>query len=180
MDTLLQRTRKGLAIIIVIAAGVHAVSAQGGNTIEVDLEKKAMVEAVKERSQQFYSDLQYDKGTLAKVMAFYDENHDIEWQTDPVMFIDNTFIIRNRTDLVEFWRNLFDRRITSKFTIDKSHYEVLSKDKVLEVIKGDFTNVRKDGSVAGPFTMVNTAIWIDRNGEWKIQYFHHSWGRKSE
>jgi hypothetical protein len=145
-----------------------------------DSEKKAMVKAVQEKSQELYGVLQYDTGTLRKVMAYYDENNEMEWQTDPVTFVDNTFIHKNRSDLVDSWRSLIDRRISTSSTIEESHYEVLSRDKVLEVCKGDFTNVRKDGTIAGPFTMVNTVIWIDRDGEWKIQYYHQSWGRKSE
>jgi len=73
---------------------------------------------------------------------------------------------------------MLDSRISTNPAITESYFAVLSKDLVLEVNKGDYTVTAKDNTVYGPFTMVNTLVWINRDGAWKMIHFHESWQRK--
>ena len=146
-----------------------------------DTDKEALVKAVKEKSQQFWSMTQpYDTGTFRRVLKFWDENSDQAWQTDPVAVVFNTGITKTRAEWMDNWKSMIDTRISTVPTILETHFSVLSKDKVLEVNKGDFTITRKDSTVSGPFTMVNTIVWADINGDWKMQFFHESTAKKSE
>jgi hypothetical protein len=146
-----------------------------------DSKKEIIVNAVKETSQQFYEKMREpnDPVTFRNVfMGFWDENAEYGWQTEPVVFVDNFQIRRNKSDMDIWLKNLTESRISTNPMITESHYEVLSNDKVLEVTKGDFTFIRKDSTIVGPIEMINTTIWTNKNGKWMIQFFHQSTRRK--
>ena len=146
-----------------------------------DSEKEAIVQSVKKASQQFWSMTQpYDTGTFRKISKLWDENSDQAWQTDPVAVVFNTGITKTSSEWLNNWETMVENRIATTPTILESHFSVLSKDKVLEVNTGDFTITRKDSTISGPFTMVNTIIWAKVNGDWKMQFFHESGAKKSE
>jgi hypothetical protein len=152
-----------------------------------DSDKAVLVNAVKDKSNQYWSLLQsytlnqpYDTGTFRKFMKFWDKNSDRLWQSDPVSVIFNTEITKTEADWEAKFKKMIETRISTNPTILESHFAVLSNDVVLEVNKGDFTITGKDSVVYGPFTMVNTQIWVNRNGDWKMQFFHESTAKKSE
>ena len=113
-------------------------------------------------------------------LKFWDENSDQIWQTDPASVVFNTSITKTGDEWMNAVKGMINNRIRTFPTILESHFSVLSDDKVLEVNKGDFTITRKDSTVSGPFTMVNTIVWADINGDWKMQFFHESTAKKSE
>jgi hypothetical protein len=146
-----------------------------------DSEKGTILKAVQRTSQQFWSYTQpYDTGSFRRFVKFWDENSDKIWQTEPVTVVFETDIIKTRSEWVKMWKDMIDQRISTVPIIHESHFSVLSSDKVLEVNKGDFTITGKDSVVYGPFTMVNTVLWTNTNGDWRMQYFHESSVKKSE
>jgi hypothetical protein len=151
------------------------------NSKLTDSEKGLLVKAVKEKSQQFWSNTQpYDTGSFRKFIKFWDDNSDGEWQTEPVAVIFNTGVTKTRAEWVNNWKKMIDSRISTNPTILESHFTVLAGDKVLEVNTGDFSITMKDSTVRGPYKMVNTIVWINRNGDWKMQFFHESTAEKSK
>ncbi len=92
----------------------------------------------------------------------------------------NTEIIKTHSEWAKNLKQIIDERIATNPNVLESHFAVLSWDKVLEVNAGDFTIMTKDSIVHGPIAMVITLVWIKKNGDWKIQYFHESTGKKSE
>jgi hypothetical protein len=147
-----------------------------------DSEKDALVQDVMKTSQQFFalSAQPHDTGSFRNFIKFVDENADQSWQTDPVAAVDNITITKTMSEWIIHMKAVMDRRISTNPKILESHFFVLSKDKVIEVNKGDFAPIMTDSTVRGPFTMVNTIVWGNINGEWKMQFFHESTARKSE
>ena len=147
-----------------------------------DSEKEAIVQAVMKASQEYWSMAQqpYDTGSFRVFMKFIDDNSDQVWQTEPVAGIFNTSVTKTGAEWMDLLKGIIDNRIRTFPTILESHFSVLSNDKVLEVNEGDFTITRKDSTVSGPFSMVNTVIWANINGDWKMQFFHESTAKKSE
>ena len=145
-----------------------------------DADKDAMVQAVKQASQEFWSlaSQAYDTGFFNQALKFWDENSDQIWQTDPVAVVFDTSITETKDEWMSDWKAMIDNRIKTTPTILESHFSVLTKDKVLEVNKGDITVMEKDSTIYGPNTMVNTIVWANINGEWKMQFWHESWAVK--
>ena len=145
-----------------------------------DSDKDALVQSVKQASQEYWSFAKqpYNNTTSNETFKFMDEDADQRWQTDPVAVVFNTSITNTQAELKNSFKSLFDNRISSNPTILESYYSVLANDKVLEVIRGDYTITLKDSTVTDPFTMVNTTIWENTNGDWKIQFVHNSFRKK--
>jgi len=145
-------------------------------------EKEALVQAVMKTSQQFWSMAQqpYDTGSFRAFLKYWDENSDQIWQTDPATVVFNTSITKTGEEWMNSLKGMINNRIRTFPTILESHFSALSNDKVLEVHKGDYTITMKDSTVSEPFTMVNTIVWANINGDWKMQFWHESWAKKSE
>jgi hypothetical protein len=132
-----------------------------------DSEKEIVLKAVKEASQQFWETMikPYDAETFNDV---FEEFSELDF------FVDNFQFLRSNSDVEVWFRNLTESRLSTHPTISESYYEVLSNDKVLEVVKGDFTVTRKDSTIFGPIEMIITIIWDQKNGRWKMHYGHQS------
>jgi hypothetical protein len=144
-----------------------------------DNEKDSIVKAVQNKSLQFWSYSQpYDTGSFRMFEKFWDENSDKIWQTEPIAVVFDTDYVKTHSEWISMWKEMIDTRISTVPVIHESHFAVLSTDKVLEVNKGDFTITGKDSVVYGPFTMVNTILWINTNGDWRMFYFHESSAKK--
>ena len=147
------------------------------NTELTDADKDAMVQAVKEASQEYWATFNQtlNEQSFSTMKQYFDENSDRMWQTDPVAVILNTSVTNKQADWLDKLETTIENRISGSHNIVESHYSVLAEDKVLEIIKAvDATIVFKDSTVLGPFTWVNTAIWANIEGEWKIQFNHQS------
>jgi len=146
-------------------------------------QKESILKAVKERSHEFWivsNQKSYDKMTLNRFMSFVDEKSDQAWSTDPAGWVFNLEILKSRSDLENDFRKIFEARIVTSPIIKESYFAVLSKDLVLEVNKGDYTITRKDSTTLGPLTMVNTCVWMNSEGEWKMIHCHESYQPKKE
>jgi len=152
------------------------------NTELTDADKDAMVQAVKQASQEYQSLISsiYDNETYNKSLKFIDENSDQMWQTEPVAIIYNLNIINKQAESLATLKSMFENRLSGIDNVQEAHYSVLSDNKVLEVIEGDFSIVFKDSTEGGPFNWVGTYIWANIEGEWKIQYAHNSYAQQSE
>ena len=145
-----------------------------------DSEKDALVQAVKHTGQEYWTLMNqpYSNTTNDEAFKFMDENADQMWQTDPIAVIFNTGITNTQAEMKNNFKGMFDNRISTKSTLLESYYSVLANDKVLEVIRADYIITRKDSTVSDPLTMVNTSVWANINGEWKIQFSHSSFRKK--
>ncbi|MEA1887263.1 MAG: hypothetical protein U9N72_08650 [Bacteroidota bacterium] len=146
------------------------------NSELTDSDKEAIVQAVQEASQGYWTAIgqTYDNESPGEIKKYFDENADIIWQTEPVAFVLNTSITNKQADWLEMFETIIMNRISTPCTILETYYSVISHDKVLEVIKGDASYMEKDSTVVGPFKYVNTALWANINGEWKMQFNHQS------
>ena len=175
MKSLLHATLYLLAVVIV----AHSCQTESELTVS---DKDAIVQEVKQVSQEYWSLLKqpYGSTTYSESLKYMDENADQIWLTEPVSVIFNTAITMTQAEWLTNYKSMIDNRISTDVTVLESYYSVLSSDKVLEVIKGEYTITRKDSSVVGPFIMANTAIWTNINGDWKNQYWHSSYMLKEE
>jgi len=151
------------------------------NTELTDADKDAIVQAVKQKSQGYWSALGqiYDEDTYSTLMKYFDENSDQMWQTEPVsMILNTTSIFNKQEDWLTTFEEVISNRISTPCKILEAYYSVLSNDKVLEVIVGNASYTIKDSTIVGPFKYVNTAIWSSIDGEWKIQFDHQSTDRE--
>lgn len=146
-----------------------------------DRQKESILESVKQTSQRMW-DLQqsYDSESLKNFMDLVDPNCDQMWQTDPAAMIYNLDIIKTRAELNDAWGKSVDSRTGTPVKILEAYFSVISKNQVLEVNRADYTVIGKESSTYGPFSMVNTIVWIKRNGEWKMLHCHSSWARKAK
>jgi len=142
-----------------------------------DSDKEALVQSVKQASQEYWAafGVTYDNESFSKVKKYIDENSDIIWQTDPVAIIYNKDIINKQADSFDQLEKMIGSRISGTTNILEAHYSVLSDDKVLEVVKVDFSYMTKDSTIGGPNTLVTTAIWANIDGEWVMQLSHNSY-----
>jgi hypothetical protein len=147
-----------------------------------DQKKDSIVQEVKETSRQFWvvNNQKYDSGSLEKFMSFIDEQADQSWVTDPAITIFNINLFRSRADLENVWREMLMIRSSTNVTLLNQFFSVLSATQVLEVNEGDYTLTGTDGKIYGPYRMVNTIVWVNRNGQWKMLHCHESWANKKE
>lgn len=161
------------------------IMAQGCQTESelTDTDKEAMVQAVKQASQEYWALMSstYNAETFSKIMKSIDENSDKMWQTEPVAAIFNLTVNNKRADdTSEGPKSWTENRISTPCSVQKDYYSVLSDNKVLEVIEGDYSVIMKDSTEFGPFAWVGTIIWANVDGVWKMQFNHNSWEPKSE
>ena len=144
------------------------------NTELTDADKDAIVQAVKQTSQEYWAAISqtYDIESYSKVRKYFDEDSDQIWQSDPIALILNTGIINKQADWQIQLETMIGNRISTPVNVSEVYYTTLSDKKVFEVIKGEFSYMRKDSSVVGPITFVGTSIWANINGEWKLQFVH--------
>lgn len=142
-----------------------------------DTAKDELIQAVKQKSKQYWSLMNqaYDNTTYNETLKYLDENADQIWQTDPVAIIFNTRITKSQSEWYSSFKGLMENRISTNITELDKYYSVLAHDKVLEVSTADYTVTRKDSTVSNPYTMVNTSVWANIDGDWKIQFTHNSW-----
>lgn len=143
-------------------------------------DKNAIVKAVKEISEPFWGWNDKFEQEDMKFLALYDENSDNAWQPDPVATVFNTSIIKTQAEWIEMWKEMIENRLAMNMSIVDSHFNVLSADKVLEVNKIDYTITTLDSIVHGPYIAVNTVLWVNIDGNWKMQFFHESTALKEQ
>ena len=145
-------------------------------------QKDSISKDVKKTSQQFWLlyNQPYDSGSLTKLMSFFDGNGVQVWQNEPAVVVFNVTLVKTLADLEKVWKEMLELRGSTNATLLNDYFTVLSKDKVLEVNEGDYTIKGKDGQTFGPYKMVNTIVWGNRNGEWKMLHFHESWANYKE
>jgi hypothetical protein len=161
--------------LIVMAPGCQT------KTELTDADKNAIVSAVKEISEPFWGwNGTMDQTNITEFLAIYDENSDNAWQPEPVSVIFNTQIIKTHAEWIEMCKEMLESRSAMNMSIVDSHFNVLSADKVLEVNKVDYTITTRDSIVDGPFTAVNTILWVKVDGNWKMQFFHESTALKEQ
>jgi ketosteroid isomerase-like protein len=144
-----------------------------------ELQKETILQSVKEASQRIW-DLQesYDSASLQNFMDLVDPESDRLWQTDPAAMVYNLNIIKTRADLNDAWGKSVESRTGTPVNLLEDYFAVISQDLVLEVNKADYSVMGKDSTTYGPFSMVNTTVWINRNGDWKMLHSHSSWAKK--
>lgn len=169
-------------ILFLLLWVVIIITACQTNTEMTDADKDAVVQAATRASKEYWAlcSSQYDSETFNKFREYYDMGADQLWQPEPAAAVMNFNITSKQDEVLSMYSSLLESRITTTPIILKSHFMFLSKDKVLEVNKGDYTWTNKDGSVSNPFRMVNTIIWANIDGKWKIQFFNEIYGRKPE
>lgn len=147
-----------------------------------DQQKNSIVQAVKETSLQFWviNNEKYDSGSLQKFMTYIDDNADQVWVADPAVVSFNVNLFNKRADLENIWKEMLEARSSTNVRMLNQYFSILSKDQVLEVNEGDYTLTGKDGLTFGPYRMVNTIIWVNRNGQWKMLHCHESWANRKE
>lgn len=147
-----------------------------------DQKKDSIIRSVQEMSRQFWVVInqKYDSGSLEKFMSFIDEGTDQAWVAEPAVVGFNTNLFSTRADLENVWREMLEARSSTNVTMLSNHFAILSENQVLEVNEGDYTLTGKDGKIFGPYRMVNTAIWVNRNGQWKMMHLHESWANKKD
>lgn len=147
-----------------------------------DADRDAMVQAVKHTSQEYWAvwSSTYDTTTFSKSKKFIDVTSDQMWQTEPVAVIYLTTVYNKQDESITQAKSMIENRISGVINIHKAHYSVLSDNKVLEVLEGDFSIVFKDSTESGSIEWVGTSIWANKAGDWKIQFTHNSYQPKSE
>lgn len=141
-----------------------------------DAQKALIVSEVQAASKKFWVDnnQSYKSESLNESMAYIDKNNDSLWQTGPATITFNTEIIKSRADWENLWGQMLDSSSSTQITIPEDYFAVLSDVAVLEVNKGEFTITEKSGNTTGPVKMVNTILWIKKDGKWKIMHCHES------
>lgn len=169
-------------ILFILFGVVIITSSCQTNTELTDADKEALVQSLRAASEEYWSlgSVEYTSETYAKMMKFVDNHSDQLWQTDPVTFINNIYIINTNADFNATYESVIGSRYSTPMNILKAHYSVISDKKVLEVLEGDFSIVMKDGTVQGPMQFVITSLWSNIDGDWKLQFTHNSFAQQSE
>lgn len=144
-------------------------------------QKEVILKSVKQTSQRMW-DLQqsYDSVSLQNFMDLVDPDCDRLWEAEPAAMIYNLNIIKTRAELKDAWGKSIESRSGTPVKILEAYFVVLARDQVLEVNKADYSIIKKDNTTYGPYSMVNTIVWINRNGDWKMLHCHSSWEKKKE
>ncbi|MDP4223800.1 MAG: nuclear transport factor 2 family protein [Bacteroidota bacterium] len=163
-------------LISLFAAAILLVTINYGQNL-TDAQKASIVSEVQAASKKFWIDnnRSYNGESLKESMAYIDENNDRLWQTGPATISLNTTLVKSRADWENIWGQIIDSRSSTNITIPEDYFAVISDACVLEVNKGEFTITEKGGNTIGPMTMVNTILWIKRDGKWKILHCHESY-----
>lgn len=147
-----------------------------------DQQSDNIVNEVKATSQQFWNlyNMPYTQASLAKIMSFVDKSEKQDWQDKPAQVVFNISIFPSWADLDSVWRGMITERASTNVIMLNNFFTVLSETTVLEVNDGYYTITGAEGDKIGPFEMVNTIVWINRSGKWKMLHFHESWAGQKE
>ena len=143
-----------------------------------DRKKDMIIKEVKVRSHKFFYEYNQSPESMQNFNSYIYENSDLQWNGEPVGMIFNLNIINTYPEKVSFLKGLINTRTSTNVTMSEDHFAALSKGLVLEVNTGDYTVTGIDGKISGPFTMVNTIVWVKSDDEWKMLLCHESFAAK--
>jgi hypothetical protein len=142
-----------------------------------NIQRDDMANQVRQTSQELW-DLMgkpYDSTSLKQFMGFFSANYSNTWQDIPEQVLVLNTDITKLSDWEKDAQNIMDSRKQTDITMTEIHESVLSHEKVLQISRGDFSVILKNGSVSGPYTMANTILWGKEKEGWKILFWHQSW-----
>ena len=133
-------------------------------TAELTVEQKATIVAEVTAIHDAMWDAWPD---LAQGMSFFDSSPDVGWGWDGnVRFGSENIAAWFEPTIADFDR--FD------VTFPERRAVVLSRDVVCVTESGEFTAYDSAGSILASGPLAATAVWVRRNGEWKIAAGHES------
>ena len=154
---------KGIQFVIVLASAVFVAGGHPDSPLGAD-EQAAIEKAVIE--------------TNAKILRSA-ENVDVDetfrfvLDTDKGAFIADGKLLLTRQDAYELFSKSYAALQKQKIVLDQQHVTVLSRDVAILTGEGRTNVTIKDGpSFDGTFAM--TAVFVRKNGEWKVLHGHQS------
>jgi hypothetical protein len=59
--------------------------------------------------------------------------------------------------------------------VNKDYIAVMSRDHVVYVTEGSYSITNLEGETGPEYPWTSTAVWVNKEGEWKILHYHQSW-----
>jgi ketosteroid isomerase-like protein len=132
---------------------------------ELTEEQKAQITAeVRQLDTEFWNawrEADWDRG-----MAFYYDSPDFVWAADG--------IVTMGLDKLEALRPDFANVASQTFTFMTTRLVVMASDAVSMTALGTWTQTDTTGVTGPPEDFAWTAVWVRRDGEWKIHLVHMS------
>lgn len=110
-----------------------------------------------------------------KGMAYWVESSDELWMGNPGIFVNRTEIIPTKEGIIEDYKPMIGTRARTNYTIGNEYFAVLSADHVVHVYEAKYSITDLEGETGPEYPMTATAVWVKRDGDWKILHYHQSW-----
>jgi hypothetical protein len=141
-----------------------------------DMERQEIADIIKQKSQESLAlNESMDEEVYDKWMDFWLDTDDASWLGNPGAFVQGIRVIPTLEAMDKFFRPLTKSRSSTNFTVNKDYISVLSRDHAVYVTEGSYSVTNLDGETGPEYPWTSTAVWVNKDGEWKMLHYHQSW-----
>lgn len=141
-----------------------------------EAQRQVIVDEIKQKTQEIFDlALLSNEENFNKLMTYWVESNDELWMGNPGLFVNRTEIVPTKEAFVEYWKPSIGSRLRTNYKIGKEYFAVLSADHVVHAYEAKYSITNLQGETGPEYPMAVTAVWINKNGDWKILHYHQSW-----
>jgi ketosteroid isomerase-like protein len=141
--------------------------------VMTNAERQEIATAVKERSNEMLEMNMKDE--FDRALTFWADSSDESWMGNPGLMVQGIYVIPDKESFEKAFRPMSENRTSTNFTIAKDYTSVVSADCAIYVTQGTYSITNLEGETGPEYPWTSTAVWVKRDGEWKILHYHQSW-----
>lgn len=164
-------------ILVLFCLAALMISCQPKEIPEMtDMERQEIADIIKQKNQESLAlNQSMDEGVYDKWMAFWLDTDDASWLGNPGAFVQGIRVIPTLEAMEKYFKPMLKSRSSTNFTVNKDYISVMSRDHTVSVLEGSFSVTNLEGETGPEYPWTSTAVWVKKDGEWKILHLHQSW-----
>ena len=141
-----------------------------------DVQRQEIAAEIRQIEQELFDmNTLLDEENYNKGMSYWADSDTPEWMGNPAIFVNRTKIITTNEALDEYFRPSIGTRGGTNFTLGTDSVAVLSPDLAIHVYDAKYSITNLEGETGPEYPMAATAVFVKKDGEWKILHYHQSW-----
>jgi hypothetical protein len=163
--------------LILFCLAALMISCQPTETPEMtDAERQEIADIIKQKNQEILAlNESMDEEAFDKMMDSWLDTDDESWLGNPGAFVQGIRIIPTLEAMEKFFRPMTKSRSSTNFMVNKDYISVMSKNHAVYVVEGKYSITNLEGETGPEYPWTSTAVWVNKNGEWKTLHYHQSW-----
>jgi ketosteroid isomerase-like protein len=142
-----------------------------------DAQRQEIANTIRQRNQEFID--QWKKMNHERFNKFTDdflvESNEPSWMSNPALMVFNLNILPTKEKFKESWRATIDKNPSYNMKTIEDYVSVISENLAIYVGKFNYSITDSLGNTGKEHTAINTTVYINKNGKWKMLHNHQSW-----